>query len=47
MTVSRWQEVADPLQAEHDDVVIDYVRWVMVKKRDEDAPAPETVSSPA
>ena len=22
MTVSRWQEVADPLQAEHDDVVI-------------------------
>ena len=25
------------------DVVIDYKRWVMVKKRDADAPAPETV----
>ncbi len=26
-----------------DNVVLDYVRWVMVKKRDPDAPAPETV----
>ncbi|TCP22776.1 L-erythro-3-methylmalyl-CoA dehydratase [Rhodovulum adriaticum] len=26
-----------------DEVVLDYVRWVMVKKRDLDAPAPETV----
>ena len=26
-----------------DDVVLDYVRWVMVRKRDEAAPAPETV----
>ncbi|MDO5613936.1 MAG: MaoC family dehydratase [Paracoccus sp. (in: a-proteobacteria)] len=25
------------------DVVLDYVRWVMVRKRDADAPAPETV----
>jgi 2-methylfumaryl-CoA hydratase len=25
------------------DVVLEYVRWVMVKKRDRDAPAPETV----
>ncbi|WP_420005180.1 MaoC family dehydratase [Arenibacterium sp. LLYu02] len=28
---------------QRDDVVMDYVRWVMVKKRDLDAPAPETV----
>ncbi|MDR9483820.1 MAG: MaoC family dehydratase [Sediminimonas sp.] len=28
---------------QHDDVVISYVRWVMVRKRDLDAPAPETV----
>ncbi len=28
---------------QHDEVVIEYVRWVMVKKRDEAAPAPETV----
>ena len=28
---------------QHDDVVMDYVRWVMVRKRDVDAPAPETV----
>ncbi len=26
-----------------DDVVMEYVRWVMVRKRDADAPAPETV----
>ncbi|MDO5646727.1 MaoC family dehydratase [Paracoccus sp. (in: a-proteobacteria)] len=26
-----------------DEVVLDYVRWVMVRKRDLDAPAPETV----
>ena len=29
---------------QHDEVVIDYVRWVMVRKRDLDAPAPETVA---
>ena len=28
---------------QRDEVVIDYVRWVMVRKRDLDAPAPETV----
>jgi 2-methylfumaryl-CoA hydratase len=28
---------------QHDEVVIEYVRWVMVRKRDADAPAPETV----
>ena len=28
---------------QHDEVVIEYVRWVMVRKRDPDAPAPETV----
>ncbi len=28
---------------QRDEVVMDYVRWVMVKKRDVDAPAPETV----
>ncbi|MGR3622766.1 MaoC family dehydratase [Pseudophaeobacter sp.] len=28
---------------QRDDVVMDYVRWVMVRKRDQDAPAPETV----
>ena len=28
---------------QHDELVLDYVRWVMVKKRDPDAPAPETV----
>ncbi len=28
---------------QHDDLVMDYVRWVMVRKRDVDAPAPETV----
>ena len=28
---------------QHGTVVIDYVRWVMVRKRDADAPAPETV----
>jgi 2-methylfumaryl-CoA hydratase len=28
---------------QHDAVVLDYVRWVMVRKRDLDAPAPETV----
>lgn len=28
---------------QHDEVVIDYVRWAMVRKRDPDAPAPETV----
>ncbi len=28
---------------QRDEVVIDYVRWVMVRKADEDAPAPQTV----
>ncbi|AVO38045.1 MaoC family dehydratase [Pukyongiella litopenaei] len=28
---------------QRDETVIDYVRWVMVRKRDADAPAPETV----
>jgi len=28
---------------QHDEAVMDYVRWVMVRKRDLDAPAPETV----
>ncbi|WP_204113524.1 MaoC family dehydratase [Shimia biformata] len=28
---------------QHDEVVMDYVRWVMVRKRNVDAPAPETV----
>lgn len=28
---------------QHDEVVMDYVRWVMVRKNDLDAPAPETV----
>lgn len=28
---------------QNDDVVVEYVRWVMVRKRDVDAPAPETV----
>ncbi len=28
---------------QRDEVVLEYVRWVMVKKRDLDAPAPETV----
>lgn len=28
---------------QRDEVVLDYVRWVMVRKRDADAPAPETV----
>jgi 2-methylfumaryl-CoA hydratase len=28
---------------QHDEVVLDYVRWVMVRKRDADAPARETV----
>ena len=28
---------------QRDEVVLDYVRWVMVRKRDLDAPAPETV----
>ncbi len=28
---------------QHDEVVLDYVRWVMVRKRDLEAPAPETV----
>ena len=28
---------------QHDDVVMEYVRWVMVRKRDIDTPAPETV----
>ena len=28
---------------QHDEVVLDYVRWVMVRKRDVDAPAPEAV----
>lgn len=28
---------------QNDDVVMEYVRWVMVRKRDLDAPAPETV----
>jgi len=28
---------------QHDDVVMDYVRWVMVRKNDLEAPAPETV----
>ncbi len=27
---------------QHDEVVLEYVRWVMVRKRDIDAPAPET-----
>ncbi|WP_120499538.1 MaoC family dehydratase [Roseovarius sp. EL26] len=28
---------------QHDEVVLEYVRWAMVRKRDVDAPAPETV----
>ncbi|WP_370402361.1 MaoC family dehydratase [Sulfitobacter sp. JB4-11] len=28
---------------QHDEAVLEYVRWVMVRKRDTDAPAPETV----
>jgi 2-methylfumaryl-CoA hydratase len=28
---------------QHDETVMEYVRWVMVRKRDADAPAPETV----
>jgi 2-methylfumaryl-CoA hydratase len=28
---------------QHDELVMDYVRWVMVRKNDPDAPAPETV----
>ncbi len=28
---------------QHDEAVMEYVRWVMVRKRDADAPAPETV----
>ncbi|MCK0150561.1 MaoC family dehydratase [Marivita sp. S6314] len=28
---------------QHDELVLEYVRWVMVRKRDVDAPAPETV----
>ena len=28
---------------QHGDLVMDYVRWVMVRKRDVDAPAPDTV----
>jgi len=28
---------------QHGDVVLDYVRWVMVRKRDESSPAPETL----
>ncbi|MGZ2258969.1 MaoC family dehydratase [Roseobacter sp. A03A-229] len=28
---------------QHDETVLEYVRWVMVRKRDLDAPAPETV----
>lgn len=28
---------------QHDDVVLDYVRWVMVRKNNQDADAPETV----
>lgn len=28
---------------QHGEVVLDYVRWVMVRKRDVDSPAPETV----
>lgn len=28
---------------QHDDVVLDYVRWVMVRKNNLDAPAPQTV----
>ncbi|MGY6705273.1 MaoC family dehydratase [Roseinatronobacter sp.] len=28
---------------QHGDVVLEYVRWVMVRKRDRDAPAPDTV----
>ena len=28
---------------QHDEVVMEYVRWVMVRKRDASAPAPETV----
>ncbi|MDF1728313.1 MAG: MaoC family dehydratase [Sulfitobacter sp.] len=28
---------------QHDECVLDYVRWVMVRKKDLDAPAPETV----
>lgn len=28
---------------QHDETVMEYVRWVMVRKRDTDAPAPETV----
>ena len=30
-------------QNQHGGTVLDYVRWVMVRKRDADAPAPETV----
>ncbi|PVA09344.1 hypothetical protein DC366_14580 [Pelagivirga sediminicola] len=29
---------------QHSEIVLEYVRWVMVKKRDADAPAPETVA---
>ena len=32
---------------QHDEPVMEYVRWVMVRKRDIDAPAPETVSHTA
>ena len=28
---------------QHDETVLEYVRWVMVRKRDVDAPAPQTV----
>lgn len=28
---------------QHDEAVIEYVRWVMVRKRDPEAPAPQTV----
>lgn len=28
---------------QHDEMVLDYIRWVMVRKRDHQAPAPETV----
>lgn len=28
---------------QHDEIVLEYVRWVMVRKRDASAPAPETV----
>ncbi|WP_299674050.1 MaoC family dehydratase [uncultured Roseobacter sp.] len=29
---------------QHDETVLEYVRWVMVRKRDPEAPAPETVA---